>query len=125
MVFTNGNTLTVYVRGPGKLHLLAFQSNGRIPNHVGANSTTSQGVTRFIVSHSYTFERFAFYFEGAGEAVYSVGPSLLRQPVGRSWTGATLVKWESPDITTADVSGQVSSAVVRDEKMAAFIVYDN
>ncbi|KAK7021906.1 hypothetical protein VNI00_017195 [Paramarasmius palmivorus] len=125
MVFTNGNTLTVYTQGPGKLHLLSFQSNGKLVNVIGTATTTSQGVTKFIVSHSYTFERFAFFFEGAGEAVYSVGPSLLRQPVGRSWTGATLVKWESAEITTGDVSAQVPSAANRDEAVTAFIVYDN
>ncbi|KAK7040688.1 hypothetical protein VNI00_009594 [Paramarasmius palmivorus] len=128
MVFTNGNTLVVYARGPGRLHLLSYQSNAHIPNHVGAIQTTTQDsakITKFVISHSYTFERFAFFFEGPGEAVYSIGSSLQRQPVGKSWTQASVASWGSATITTADVSGQVPGAALRDEAITAFIVPDN
>jgi len=114
----------VTVSGPGKVHLLSFQSNGGIKNHVGFVETTSAGVTRFMLSHSYTFERFAFYFEGAGEAVYGIGTDLARNSVGKSWSEANLVSWGSPTITTADVSVNVQSAVTRNNAITCFIIPD-
>lgn len=123
-VFTNGNSLVVSTRGPGKIHLLSYQSNGKITNHVGSLATNNEGETRFLISHSYTFERFAFFFEGAGEAVYGMGSSLMRQPVGKSWNEASVASWGSASITTADVSAQVTSAVVRDNAITCFIIPD-
>lgn len=123
-IFTNGQTLLVSTIGPGKLHLLSYQSNAKITNHVGYIPTTKAGETRFVISHSYTFERFAFFWEGSGEAVYSVGTSLIRQPVGKSWDSASLASWGSPTITTANVTAQVTSAVVRNNAITAFIVPD-
>jgi hypothetical protein len=123
-IFTNGQTLVVTTTGPGKLNLLSYQSNGGVVNVVGSVSTSKAGETRFLISHSYTFERFAFYWDGAGEAVYGIGASLLRQPVGRSWSNASLASWGSPAITTADVSVQVKTAVNRDNQITAFIIPD-
>ncbi|KAK7021907.1 hypothetical protein VNI00_017196 [Paramarasmius palmivorus] len=125
-IFTNGNTLAVTVRGPGKLHLLSYQSNGKIGNVVGSLATTSQGVTKYIISHSYTFERFAFFFDGAGEAVYSIGSGLARFPVnGKNWKEASLVSWGSASVTTGDVEAEASKAVNRDNMITAFIVYQD
>ncbi|KAJ6606269.1 hypothetical protein DFH09DRAFT_1386968 [Mycena vulgaris] len=47
-------------------------SNGGLPNHTGTMATTNAGETRFLISHSYTFNGFAFYWDGAGEAVWTV-----------------------------------------------------
>ncbi|KIJ90915.1 hypothetical protein K443DRAFT_686406 [Laccaria amethystina LaAM-08-1] len=123
-VFVNGNTLVVSAIGPGKLHLLSYQSNAKIVNHVGFIPTTKTGETRFVISHSYTFERFAFFWEGSGEAVYGIGTSLVRQPVGKSWASASLASWGSPTITTANVTAQLTSAVTRDNAITAFIIPD-
>ena len=123
-IFTNGQTLVVSTIGPGKLHLLSYQSNAKIVNHVGYIPTSKTGETRFVISHSYTFERFAFFWEGSGEAVYSVGTSLVRSPVGKSWTSASLASWGSSSITTANVTSQVTSAVTRDNAITAFIIPD-
>ena len=121
-IFTNGQTLVVSTTGPGRLHLLSYQSNAKIVNHVGFLPTANAGETRFVISHSYTFERFAFYWDGAGQAVLGIGASLIRQPVGNSWANASLASWGSSAITTANVTSQVASAVVRDNAITAFII---
>ena len=123
-IFTNGQTLVVSAVGPGKLHLLSYESNAKIQNHVGYIPTNKTGETRFVISHSYTFTKFAFFWEGSGEAVYGVGTSLVRQPVGKSWTSASLASWGNPNITTANVTSQVTSAVTRDNQITAFIIPD-
>ncbi|KAK7040684.1 hypothetical protein VNI00_009590 [Paramarasmius palmivorus] len=61
-IFTNGNTLTVTVRGPGELYLLSYQSNAQLGDNIGSLTTASEGITKFVISHSYTYERFAFFF---------------------------------------------------------------
>ena len=73
-------------------------------------------------SHSYTFERFAFYVEGATEAVVSLGSSLVRTPAGTSWARASTISWGSNSVGTGDVTSQVPSAVVRNGAITAFIV---
>ncbi|KAK7017560.1 hypothetical protein VNI00_018574 [Paramarasmius palmivorus] len=122
-IFVYGNTLTVTARGPGKLHLLSYQSNAKLGNNVGTLETTSQGITQFVISHSYTYERFAFFFEGDGDAVYSIGSGLVRQPVGKNWKGASLVSWGSQSVETGDVDGIASKANNVDNMITAFIVY--
>lgn len=123
-IFANGQTIVIATRGTGSVHLLSYQSNGGIPNHVGTTTTTNDGVTRFIISHSYTFERFAFYWDGTGEAVYGIGAGLQRSPVGTSWDAASAVSWGQAAVTTANVTSFVSSAVVRDNKITCFIIPD-
>ncbi|KAJ7118868.1 hypothetical protein C8R44DRAFT_673117 [Mycena epipterygia] len=120
--FRNGVSPVVTTRGPGKIHLLSYQSNGGIPNHVGTITTTNTGETRFIISHSYTFEQFAFYWDGAGEAVWTLGDTLMRQLVGTSWATASSVPWTGQPVASADVTSQVSSAVVRDNAVTCFII---
>jgi len=124
-IFLNGNGVIVSARGPGKLHLLSFASNANIQNHVGTITTTSEGITRFIISHSYTFTKFAFYWDGAGEAVCGKGQDLVRQPVGKGWDAATSVNWGSTDFTTQNVASSTTSAVNRDNAVTCFIVPDN
>ncbi|KIK00628.1 hypothetical protein K443DRAFT_7479 [Laccaria amethystina LaAM-08-1] len=123
-VFVNGQTLVVSAVGPGKLHLLSYESNGGLPNHVGYLPTSKTGETRFLISHSYTFTKFAFFWEGSGEAVYGIGTSLVRQPVGTSWDSASLASWGSPTITTANVTSQLTSALTCDNQITAFIIPD-
>ncbi|KAJ7042119.1 hypothetical protein C8F04DRAFT_1031082 [Mycena alexandri] len=82
VAFNSGNGVLVTTRGQRKVHLVSYGSNGGLPNHVGTINTTNNEVTRFMISHSYTFTGFAFYWEGTGEAVFSIGNQLLRQPVG-------------------------------------------
>ncbi|KAK7019202.1 hypothetical protein VNI00_018160 [Paramarasmius palmivorus] len=124
-IFTNGNTLTVTVRGPGELYLLSYQSNAQLGNNVGSLTTASEGITKFVISHSYTYERFAFFFAGEGEAVYSVGSGLLRRPVGKNWKEASLVSWGSESVTTEDVEEIASGANSVDGEGTMFIVYQD
>ncbi|KAF8874925.1 mucin-binding lectin 1 [Infundibulicybe gibba] len=121
--FFNGEAVLITARGPGKVHLLSFQSNGGIPPVIGSIQTYNAGTTRFIISHSYTFEKFAFYWEGAGEATYGVGQSLVRTQLGNGWENAALVSWGG-SITTGDVYGYMAGAVNRDGQVTCFIVPD-
>jgi len=104
MIFKDDQCLVVTTRGPGRLHLLSYQSNGGLTNNVGSRPTTNSGVTRFMVSFSHTYERFAFIWDGDGEAVYGVGHGLKRLPVGKSWGQASAIEWGSSTVTTTDVS---------------------
>ncbi|KAJ6546888.1 hypothetical protein B0H19DRAFT_1162884 [Mycena capillaripes] len=120
--FIDGQGVLVTTRGQGKLHLISFASNASLPNHVGTITTTNQDETRFMISHSYTFTQFAFYWEGNGEVVYSIGNRLLRQAVGNSWSKAITIAYGGGAAATSDVSSQVSSAVKRDNEVTCFII---
>ncbi|KAJ7349021.1 hypothetical protein DFH08DRAFT_133780 [Mycena albidolilacea] len=126
--FQNGNAVLVVTRGPGKMHLISYASNAKpaIVPHFGSMSTpagtTERDETRFLITHSYTFEQCAFYWEGAGEAAYGVGNSLVRQAVGRSWQAAINVGWGATTATTTNVSGQLASGVQRDNLINCYIV---
>ncbi|KAF9073337.1 hypothetical protein BDP27DRAFT_1360276 [Rhodocollybia butyracea] len=121
-IFTNGQTLTVTTRGPGNLNLVSYQSNGGIPNVAGATPTTNAGVTRFVISHSYTFERFAFFWDGAGEAVYTIRTALANNPVGRSWAEASGVSWGATTVSTVNATSFVASAVARNNEATCFVI---
>ncbi|KAJ7982862.1 hypothetical protein DFH06DRAFT_1171791 [Mycena polygramma] len=123
--FINGSGVLVTARGPGKIHLISYASNAHLPNHVGtiaATATAQSDETRFLISHSYTFTQFAFYWEGSGEAVYSIGEQLLRQPVGNSWAKSVAISYGGKAAATSDVSSQVSSAVKRDNEVTCFVI---
>ena len=78
-------TLVITTTGPGTLNVLNYEissgASGLLRKVIGSKST---GETRFIISHFYNYRKLAFYWDGAGEAVYGIGASLLRQPVGKS-----------------------------------------
>jgi hypothetical protein len=109
-IFLNGRAPMVTTRGEGRLHVLWYQNNAGRPTLIGSTATTNKGVTRFIIAHNHYFERQAFFWDGPGEAVCSVGEDLLRQPAGRSWNAASLTSWGSGTITTVDASSFVSAA---------------
>ncbi|KAK7021905.1 hypothetical protein VNI00_017194 [Paramarasmius palmivorus] len=125
-VFIHGVAPIVYARGPGKLHLLSYASNASLPNHVGTISTpadtSDSAVTKFVISHSYTFTRFAFFFEGNGQVVYRIGSDLIRQPVGKSWAQASAVGYGGAAVTSANVEAEAAKAVLRNDEVTAFIV---
>jgi len=125
VIFFDGSGVIVSARGPGKVHLLSYGSNANLPGHIGTITTTSSGITRFIISHSYTFTKFAFYWEGQGEAVCGKGQDLVRQPVGRGWDAATNVNWGGTDFSTQNVQSFTTSAVPRDNQVTCFIIPDN
>ena len=121
-IFRNGNGVIVNARGAGKLHLLSYGSNSSLPNHVGYIETSATGITRFVISFAYTFTRFAFYWEGNGEAAYGAGESLARYPIATSWDKAVVVEWGSSSFTSGDVQAEVKKAVVRNGSVTAFII---
>ncbi|KAJ7272896.1 hypothetical protein C8J57DRAFT_1128504, partial [Mycena rebaudengoi] len=129
IAFRNGTSPIVTTRGPGILHLLSFESNSRLPNVIGFTETTNTGVTRFIISHSYTFTAsctaifsFSFYWEGADVAVWTVGDNLARQPLGNSWAEAVCIPWSGQAFSSTDVQAAAQSAVVRDNQVTCFII---
>lgn len=109
--------------GPGKLHVLSFESIGGCANHVGYTETNYSGTTRFLISHSYTFERYAFYWEGTGAAVYGMGNSPAVQiPLGTGWGTAAIIGWNTSNFVTGDVTARLQTAVLRDGMVTAFII---
>ncbi|KAF8637198.1 hypothetical protein AX16_010857 [Volvariella volvacea WC 439] len=125
MIFTTGNELVVITRGPGNLRLLSWQNNAGGTNTVGAIPTSNAGITRYLISFSHHYERFAFYWDGAGEAVYQIGNRLERRPVGRNWNSASTVNWGAAEVTNTNVAGIAEGAVNRDRVTTAFIIPDS
>ena len=107
-------TLVITTTGPGTLHVLNYDissgASGILRKVIGSKSTAKTGETRFIISHVYNYKKLAFYWDGAGEAVYGIGASLLRQSVGKSWSNASVATWGSSTITTVDVSAEAKTA---------------
>lgn len=123
-IFSYGRGIIVSAKGPGKVHLMSYASNASITSHIGSITTDRPGVTRFIISHAYTFDKFAFYWEGSGEAVCGVGEDMSREPVGKSWKAATYVGWGEKSFSTKDVESSTTSAVNRDNLVTCFIIPD-
>jgi len=124
-IFLADHCLTVTTKGPGKLSLLTFKGATGLSNVVGAKTTTSPGQTRWLISFSHNYTRFAFIWEGAGEAVYRIGSSLLTAPVGTKWTEASLVEWWSGlAVKQDDVSSELGSALNRDNVTTFWAIPD-
>jgi len=123
-IFTNGQSVVVTTRGVGNLNLLTYQSNAGAPNVVGGTPTTNTGVTRFLVSFSHTYERYTFFWDGAGEAVYAIGTGLQQQPVGRSWNQASAISWNATTVSTIDATGVLPTAVDRTNATTCFVIPD-
>lgn len=92
-VFKDGRGILVTTHGPGKLHLYTYFPDASAKNiatgYQGALETHNHGVTRFMIGKSYTFTHFGFYWEGHGQAEYSVGPLPEKHKVGRSWSDSS------------------------------------
>jgi hypothetical protein len=128
-IFTNGQGIIVSARGPGKLHLLTFKSivsgAGDVVGTITTAPSTPDKVTRFIISFSHNYTKFAFFWDGAGQAVFGKGQDLVRQPLGNSWNVATTVDWGSASFTTQDVRAIATSATNRDNETTCYIIPDN
>ncbi|KAH6897961.1 hypothetical protein BKA70DRAFT_1406645 [Coprinopsis sp. MPI-PUGE-AT-0042] len=103
-IFLPGRELNVITRGPGTLQLLSFQPDGSLTANISTVRPTTQGLTNYIVAAAFTYQRFALVWTGQGEAVYQIGNSLVRQPVGRDWTAASTIILGSNAVVTDDVS---------------------
>jgi len=111
-IFVNGNGIMVITRGIGKLHLLSYASNNGGVDWVTSISTSNQDVTRFMLSFSLHYFKYAFFWEGEGEAVYRIGDGLLTQPVGRNWAQASAVGQNDTSVGTLDASSVAANASV-------------
>jgi len=102
--FQGLNTLLLMTIGSGTLSHISYQTLPGVDNVLQAKSITAMNETRWVLGFSYYFQKYAFIWEGEGEATYRVGDSVQTVPVGRSWNNATIVTWNSPVITNGDVS---------------------
>jgi hypothetical protein len=125
MIFRNGQGIVITSNGPGKVHLLSYASNAGIVPHEGTTTTNREGVTRFVISHSYTFTKFAFFWEGVGQAFCAIGEDNNKVPVGTSWTAATCIAWSGSSFTSENVSSCTAGGVNRDNQVTCFIIPDN
>lgn len=108
-IWAHGQAVIVTVTGPGKIHLLSYNPSMNHPTMVGTVQARPQGTTRFLVSHSYGFFKYAFYWEGGGDAVASYGP-VNRTRVGNSWNEAICIDWGSSNFTFNDVTSNAAVA---------------
>ncbi|KAF8998863.1 hypothetical protein BDQ17DRAFT_1308953 [Cyathus striatus] len=132
MAFFNGYGVIVSARGPGNLHLVSYASINGLPNVFGSvsakpNVTGNDDVTRFMISHSYYYTKYAFYWDGPDEAVCGIGLDLIRSPVGTSWQQATMIDWGGANFTSGNVTSFVNDAasVQRDNDITAFVIPDH
>ena len=121
-IFTTGKELVVLTKGPGTLYLLSWASNANSPSTIGGIPTTRSGITPYIISFSHNYTRFAFIWQGEGEAVYQIGDGLERKPLGRAWESASTIHWGATAIVTENVTAHASSALNRDKETTAFII---
>lgn len=91
----------------------------------GYTETKHHGTTRFLISFSHCYKRFAFYWEGNGEAVYGTSESFIRLPVGRSWGEATEADRETGVFSTVNVTREASIATRRDHETTVYIIPDS
>jgi hypothetical protein len=103
----------------------ARKTVGHRSSVVGAMRTNASGITRWLISFSHRYEKFAFIWDGQGEGVYQIGNGLERKPVGRRWNVASTAHRGAWDIGIADVSAIVRHATNRDGATTAFIIPDN
>jgi len=97
----------------------------RVGNVAGFTETNHHGITRFLISFSHCFNRFAFYWDGSGEAVYGTADSLVRLPVGKSWADATEANRDTGTFSTVNVAREARAATRRDRKTTVFIIPDH
>ncbi|KDR77697.1 hypothetical protein GALMADRAFT_411187 [Galerina marginata CBS 339.88] len=121
--FQYGQGVIVDANGPGRIHLLSYGANQASNTaHIGTITTASEGKTRFIISHSYDYTKFAFFWDGAGEAVSGLGQQPFNQAVGKSWEEATCADYNTNAFATRDVTAATTDAVTRDNLVTCFII---
>ncbi|KAJ6484255.1 hypothetical protein C8R45DRAFT_829899 [Mycena sanguinolenta] len=127
MSYSDGLAPIVTVHGPGNLHHLSYNSNGGLPNVVGMIPTNAGvgNITNFLLGFSYTYEDFAFYWDGAGPAFWRVSGSPFAEPVGTSWTDATGVPWSNEVILGLNVETQASTAGNVGVQVIVYTIPDN
>ncbi|KAF8487889.1 hypothetical protein JB92DRAFT_3019892 [Gautieria morchelliformis] len=106
-VFGNGDGILVTTHGPGNLHLYTYGAINGWPGIYGSVSTPRRSVSHFIISHSYNFTKYAFYWDGEGKAECTIRVSSdpKTYPVtGKSWGESSWVKWGDTEVSTLDVS---------------------
>ncbi|KAF6758034.1 mucin-binding lectin 1 [Ephemerocybe angulata] len=125
MLFTTGNEVTVITVGPGKLSLASWGSINSGQSTVGAVTTTNAFLTKWLVSFSHCYTRFAFIWEGEGQAVYQIGNKAdERKPVGRSWDNASTHHWGTNTIAGENITSVIPTCVNRDNMTTLYMIPD-
>ncbi|KAF8492126.1 hypothetical protein JB92DRAFT_3004278 [Gautieria morchelliformis] len=123
MVFGNAEGILVTTHGPGRLHLYTYGASGGLAGVYGSVSTSRRGVSHFMISHSYNYTKYAFFWDGAGKAECRVGAKPKRYPVGNNWRESAWVKWGETEISTLDVSPEYfAGAVGRENQVTCFLI---
>ena len=122
-VFHYAQGVLVTTEGPGKLHLYSYGANVNLPGVYGFVETARPGVSNFVISHSYFFTKYAFYWEGNGKAEFRIGQQPAKKPVGRNWNEASWLKWEDTEIWPLEVGpAYFQGAVNRDNLITCFLL---
>ncbi|KAJ7627031.1 hypothetical protein FB45DRAFT_795252, partial [Roridomyces roridus] len=94
--------------------------------HRRHHPTTNEGITNFLLGFSYTWTGYAFYWDGAGPAYWRLAnDTILREPVGTSWSSATGVPWGTEIELNINVEAQLTGAANRDDEVTVFIIPDD
>lgn len=126
MLFKPGQELVVITQGPGHLCLLSYGSkDGSGINIVGAMNTNAPGITRWLISFSHRYDKFAFIWDGQGEGVYQIGNGLERRHVGRKWTAASTAHKGASHVGIEDVADIAKHAINRDGATTVYAIPNN
>ena len=126
-VFSHGEGILVTTDGPGKLHLYTYgASNPKLvylPGQFGFVETTRNGVSHFIISHSYYFTKYAFYWDGKGPAEFRIGQRPEKKHVGKDWNHSSWLKLGDKDIWPLEVSpNYFQGAVNKRNQITCFLL---
>ncbi|KAF6757958.1 mucin-binding lectin 1 [Ephemerocybe angulata] len=119
MLFTTGNEVTVITVGPGKLSLASWGSINSGQSTVGAVTTTNAFLTKWLVSFSHCYTRFAFIWEGEGQAVRT-----RESQSGRSWDNASTHHWGTNTIAGENITSVIPTCVNRDNMTTLYMIPD-
>jgi len=125
-IFIGDQVVTVTTVGSGTLSLLTYGSeeleDPALPAIVGSKTTNNAGETRWVISFSHAYFRWAFIWEGAGASYLRIGASTTTQSVGTSWEDATLIHWGDSTVTQGDATAALSGALNRDNATTFWVI---
>ncbi|KAF8521660.1 hypothetical protein JB92DRAFT_2889967 [Gautieria morchelliformis] len=108
-IFLNGDAILVTTHGPGNLHLYTYgpASMKEYGSYYGSVHTSRSGVSNFIITYSYHYSKYAFYWDGKGKAECHVrwNSNPKTSPVaGKGWGQSSWVKLGDTEVSVLDVS---------------------
>ncbi|KAJ7612664.1 hypothetical protein FB45DRAFT_803218 [Roridomyces roridus] len=123
MTYSDGVAPIVTTYGPGNLHHLAYGTTQPFDDVMGFLTTTNENTTNFLLSFSFGYPSYAFYWDGPGEAFWRVGSSTALEPVGTSWENATGVPLSGEVILGLNVASVAAKALDHGSgRILAFVI---